>query len=271
MTVSENSRTAATVKSPSKAHTLRHTLRYCSRFGLKAGMHIARMRTRSASPVSVQLPGVMHPVWVRPGTSDVATFDEVFVGREYELPFEDFSPRHILDLGANVGYASVQFASRWPLASILAVEPAADNVVLLKRNTGAYRRIDALHAAVWSHPTDLAVENPDDDANAFRMTEAAPAAGVRIPAYTIGQLIDRLGCERLGLLKMDVEGAEAEILKGARAWLDRVDVMIVELHDRFVPGCGEALNAALQGRRFRMEIVGQNLAIDLRAKASGRV
>ena len=47
-------------------------------------------------------------------------------------------------------------------------------------------------------------------------------------------------------------------------WLDRINVMIVELHDRIVPECARVLYDALRGRRFRQEIVGGNLAIDLR-------
>ena len=266
MTVSEDLRPAPPVNSPPRENALRHTLRYLNRFGWRTGLQAARVHTRSPEPIAVRLPGIAHPIWLRPGTSDVATFDEVFLGREYDLPFADFAPRHVLDVGANVGYASVHFATQWPQASVLAVEPEAANAVLLKRNTGAYRHIDALHAAVWSRPTSLAVENPHADANAFRMTEANDGGGPRIPAFTLSQLIARLGCERLDLLKMDVEGAEAEILRNAADWLDRVNVLIIELHDRLVPGCGEALSAALHGRRFRQEIVGQNLAIDFRPR-----
>jgi hypothetical protein len=69
---------------------------------------------------------------------------------------------------------------------------------------------------------------------------------------------------------MDVEGAEAEILRGADEWLDRVSVMVIELHDRMVPGCSEALYDALHGRRFRQEIAGQNLVIDLRPGRGNR-
>ena len=236
-------------------------------------MQAARVHARSADPVAVRLPALTHPLWVRPGTADVATFDEVFLGHEYDLPWEDFSPRHILDLGANVGFVSVLFATRWPQARILAVEPATENVILLKRNTGPYRRVDALQAAVWSHPTQLSVANPDDAVNAFRMTESADEkrAQAQIPALTVAQLVARLGCERLDLLKMDVEGAEAEILRGAAEWLDRVNVLVVELHDRLARGCGEALCGALHGRHFQMEIVGQNLAIDLRPGLAARV
>jgi len=41
-------------------------------------------------------------------------------------------------------------------------------------------------------------------------------------------------------------------------------------HDRIAPGCAQALHDALRGRRFRQEIVGANLAIDLREGGTGR-
>jgi FkbM family methyltransferase len=270
MSTTENQDQMPRPHAPPRRNELRHTLRYFKRFGFKGGMQAARVRARSETPIAVRLPELTHPLWVRPGTSDVATFDEVFVAREYEIPFTDFAPRHVLDLGANVGFASVQFATRWPGASILAIEPEAENVVMLKRNTGAYRRINALHAAVWSRPAQLAVENPHDAANAFRMTEADGLNGAGIPAFTVAQLIARLGSDRVDLLKMDVEGAEREILRTAHEWLDRIHVLVIELHDRIVPGCSEALYAALHGRRLRQEIVGQNLVIDLRPDGQSR-
>jgi FkbM family methyltransferase len=228
-------------------------------------MQASRVHLHLADPVAVRLPGIIHPVWVRPGTSDVSTFDEVFLSREYDLPFADFAPRHILDLGANVGYASLYFNSRWPDAAILAVEPELANLILLKRNTSRYLSIATLRGAGWSRPAQLSFENPQADANAFRVTDAEHGSGdASIRAYTVAQLLDRLECDRGALVKMDVEGAEAEILRGDVGWLDRVDVLVIELHDRLAPGCGEALFAALAGRRFRVEIMGANLAFDFR-------
>ena len=264
MSVAETHSAASRLHAPPPRRTWRQALRYFSRFGLKTGWQATRLRARTAHPVMVRLPELLHPLWVRPGTSDAATFDEVFVSREYDLPLADFSPRRILDLGANVGFVSVLFASRWPNASILSVEPQTENILLLKRNAGHYRGITALHAAVWSRATDVVIENPADAANAFRVAESNAAEAPRVPALTIPQLIERLGGERVDLLKMDVEGAEREILRDARSWLDRVAVLMIELHDRIVPGCAEALYQALQGRRLRQEIVGQNLVIDLR-------
>jgi len=244
--------------------TSKRVLRYISRLGLKTGLQAARMHTHSGSVVRMQLAGIKHPLWARAGTSDVETFEEVFLMRQYDVPFADFEPMHILDLGANIGYASVYFSARWPHSQILAVEPATSNLNLLDKNTRQWNHITCLQAAVWSHPAWVQVANPKDEPNAFRMSESHDAQKENIPAYTISQLIDRQGCTHLDLLKMDVEGAEAEIFKNGTAWLDRVKVLVVELHDRIVPGCAQALYHALQGYRFQQEIMGGNLAIDLR-------
>jgi FkbM family methyltransferase len=239
-------------------------LRYISRFGLRAGLQAAQLNRREGGVVAVRLPGLRHPIWGRAGTSDLETFDEIFVAREYELPCANFEPEHILDLGANVGYTSVTFAARWPRAHILAVEPDARNFRLLERNAEAWVRIATLRAAVWPHPALVQVANPQDAANAYRMSESETPSEEGIPAFTVDQLIDRQGCDRLDLLKIDIEGAEAELFRNETEWLDRVGVLVVELHDRIVPGCSEALYGALRGRRFRQDIAGQNLVIDLR-------
>jgi hypothetical protein len=54
----------------------------------------------------------------------------------------------------------------------------------------------------------------------------------------------------------DIEGAEREVFEAADDWISKTDVIIVELHERFRPGCEAAfLNAA---RRFRFEITQRN-------------
>lgn len=246
--------------------SLKQTLRYINRFGLRSGLQAGRLHGDPGATIAVELPRVGRPLWARTGTSDVATFSEVFVAGQYDLPVDDFTPARILDLGANVGYASVCFAACWPAARILALEPSAQNFALLQRNIAAWPNIAALQGAVWSHGGSVRIANPQDDANAFRMGERAGAAGEGedIPAFTVPQLMVKLGGERVDLLKIDVEGAEAEILRGRPGWLDAVDVLVIELHDRIAPGCSEALYDALRGRHFAQEISGGNLVIDLR-------
>jgi FkbM family methyltransferase len=219
--------------------------------------------------IPVRVPGIGSALWVRAATSDVETFEEIFLQRQYDLPFPDLMPKQILDLGANIGLAAVLFAARWPQARILSVEPVAENFSLLVRNTAPWPQITPLHAAVWACSGEMRVTNPSDAANAYRMAVAtggleAAVATETTTALSIAELMNVYGGERWDLVKMDVEGAEAEILRDGADWLDRVGVLVIELHDRIVPGCTQALCDALQGRRYRMEIAGGNLAFDFR-------
>src|SRR5882762_5838444 len=127
--------------------TAKRILRYINRFGLQPGLQAARLHWESKSLVQIRLPGLRHPLWSRPGTSDVETFEEVFLQRQYEPPFDNFAPSHIIDLGANIGFASVYFASRWPNAQILAIEPAHGNIELLKKNVLPWGNIKVIQAA----------------------------------------------------------------------------------------------------------------------------
>jgi hypothetical protein len=114
------------------------------------------------------------------------------------------------------------------------------------------------------------IANPQDDTNSYRMGESAGSPAGEVPGCTVAQLMVRQRWHRIDLLKMDVEGAEAEVFRHGDDWLDRVSVLVVELHDRIAPGCAENLYRALHGRRFIQEVVGRNVVIDLRGAAGAR-
>ena len=64
--------------------------------------------------------------------------------------------------------------------------------------------------------------------------------------------MEEFGATEVGLLKLDIEGSEREVLaEGDTAWIDRTRTLAVELHDRFRPGCAEALRNLLSGRPHR--------------------
>ena len=83
---------------------------------------------REKKPVDVQiyLSSTGRKITLRGATTDVACFEKVFISKEYSSPFE-YSPQVIVDAGANVGMATLYFASRYPTARILAIEPESAN------------------------------------------------------------------------------------------------------------------------------------------------
>jgi hypothetical protein len=67
----------------------------------------------------------------------------------------------------------------------------------------------------------------------------------------IPTLLKQSGSDRIGILKLDIEGTERFVSsQGADKWIDRVDIMVIELHDRIFPGCTAGLYAAIDKNQW---------------------
>jgi hypothetical protein len=56
-----------------------------------------------------------------------------------------------------------------------------------------------------------------------------------------------LRIEHIDILKIDIEGAEREVLRDPSAWIGNVDTLIVELHERLKLGCNRSFYNATNG------------------------
>jgi len=183
----------------------------------------------------------------------------VLVCQQYDLPFVNHSPRLIIDGGANVGFATRFFAHKFPQARILAVEPDPSNFALLVENTARLPNVTPLQAAIWSRTAGMDLENPSAPGWSRRVRETGTAAG-GVQAVTIPDLLELAKLDQIDVLKLDIEGAEVELFsQGSGDWLDRVETIVVELHDRFRPGCAEAFYGAIRGHGFQEWRKGENL------------
>lgn len=72
------------------------------------------------------------------------------------------------------------------------------------------------------------------EGNAGRMEQPLALKPQRVRAATIDELSEEHGIDRIDVMKMDIEGAEAGIMAGNLDWLDRVGVLIVEIHRKYV-------------------------------------
>jgi hypothetical protein len=70
--------------------------------------------------------------------------------------------------------------------------------------------------------------------------------GFDVPALSMESLLAMLPSGRADLVKIDIEGAEKELFSEPHAWLDQVQSMVIELHDRYQPGCSRAFFNAVQ-------------------------
>ncbi|HEU5171300.1 MAG TPA: FkbM family methyltransferase, partial [Gemmatimonadales bacterium] len=64
------------------------------------------------------------------------------------------------------------------------------------------------------------------------------------------------------ILKLDIEGAEREVFsEGSAEWIEKVGLIIVELHDHLRPGCRAALDAAVRSSSFSRRHQGEHLVL----------
>lgn len=200
----------------------------------------------------VQTAGMSRPVELRVPSSDVRVFKKIFLEREYDFKTSR-EPRVILDAGANIGLASVYFAQKYPQARIIAVEPEAGNFELLTRNVADYPNVVPVRAALWKDESPVSIVDEGRDKWGFVTEAACEEAVVRggacdyVPGVTVDGLMRAHGLERIDVLKLDVEGAECEVFQTAAAWIDTVDALIVELHERYRCGCNRAFYNATNG------------------------
>ena len=77
--------------------------------------------------------------------------------------------------------------------------------------------------------------------------ERSIGAGIEVPTFTIKSVMSRLGHLRIDLLKVDIEGAEYEVLEDMLNSTIRPTQLLVEFHHRF-PGIRLASTAELIGK-----------------------
>lgn len=198
--------------------------------------------------------GQPSTIALRPHSSDRSVFHQVFVYRDYDHPCLPRDARVVVDAGANVGYASLFFADRYPHATIVAIEPEPQNFARLEENAAHFANIRPLCAALWPSHQRIGIVNPRDASWAFRVDESQSGT---VATVTIPEIVARHG--RIDVLKVDIEGAEKALFeRGAEKWLDHVGTLVVETHDHFCPGCAEAVETALRGRVDARHEKGEN-------------
>ena len=228
--------------------------------GVRGTLIYYRARSRAphdASPIRLRARTARYELVCRPGTSDLSSFAQVFVRREY-APLDDISAVSlIVDCGAYIGLSSAYFLSRFPSAHVIAIEPDEGNFAVLQENLRHFApRVTLLHAAIWSHPTDLVIDDaPFRDAREWTRHMREPREGETrtVRAFDIATILKESGFDRISLLKIDIEGAEAVVFANEQNldWIDQVDNMVVELHEDSGFGrATEVFERAIAGHSF---------------------
>jgi len=220
---------------------------YYSRFGISGVISAIKWKLGNSNDLmKVERKGIKAPFFLRLQTSDFPTFDQIFIRKEYNFGTVT-PPKVIIDAGANIGLASIYFTNKYPDAKIIALEPEQSNFELLKENVSPYSNIIPVNAALWHKNEEINLIDPGLGKWGF-MTERKNALeeGLvdsvchAVQAMTVDKIILDFNLKKIDILKIDIEGAEKEVFSDTSSWIERVDSIIVELHEHMKAGCNRS-------------------------------
>jgi FkbM family methyltransferase len=181
------------------------------------------------------------------------------------------SGRVFVDVGAHVGYYSLKAAKVvGPQGRVLAIEPNPDTLSVLRENVAAnhYSMVTVEPVACSDSDTTLELFSAADKnsgASSLSRTNAehfgAARASYRVPARRLDAIIQESGVLGVDVLKIDVEGAELLVLKGAQETIDRFHpVMIMELEETQLINMGTTIAAVTGWLRDRGYTTSQSIS-----------
>ena len=176
-------------------------------------------------------------VYVRDNGQDAPMLFEFFKnGRFAEMEKLNWKPRVIYDLGANIGIASLALATVKADARIYGFEPVPSNYEICRQNYSNLTKAQVLNCAVGFPSGTMSFEFQDSDLRGGRLAmnpsigSSASHQKVEVEVWSIADLIDRKGLEPPDVLKVDVEGAELDVLRGLGAYAKGVKGLHIETH-----------------------------------------
>ena len=176
---------------------------------------------------------------MRPGSTDVRQFEDSFLRGYHVPPPEVGDPRLIVDLGANIGTTMAHFATLYPAATVIGIELDAENAELCRGNVARYgERCVVVEGALADR--DGTVTYARDPGHEWGYSIVGDGGDVTAEAICLDTLLERHAPgRRVDFLKMDIEGAERDVLRAGGAWVDRVACINLELHPPY--GVAEAV------------------------------
>ena len=210
---------------------------------------------------------------LRLDSPDYDVLKEIFERKPYEKYFKPSSGTVVVDAGANSGCFTVRAALLVGEGGrILAFEPSTSNFKLLQENVSLNHltNVTLFHCGLGESEGEATL-NLYDDPGGNTFLPARDEDGERMSAIgkertklrTIDGVVSELGVDRVDLLKIDTEGFELPILKGAQKVIRSYHPRIVgEAHSEFSEG-GDAILEFLKrlGYEGKVEAYHENLQL----------
>ncbi len=153
----------------------------------------------------------------------------------------------VFDIGANIGYYALMEAR--VCKQVFAIEPGLDNVSSLNTSIrlNGYSNISVHYTAIGDRDGTIRFSLNPASPNWHRVAKDGDKNAVIVPVTTLDTFWRTQGCPKVDLLRMDVEGYELSILKGACDIISCcLPAMFLEVHRDHLKSYGGSAREVLE-------------------------
>lgn len=194
-------------------------------------------------------------IWFNDRKSLFYQYYEIYCKKYYDLPKKYDSDYVILDCGANIGLSAIRMHENQPNVKIICYEPDKTVFEKLKHNTSSVppEKMELKNTGVFTHTGN--VQFIADGKDGGRVSEGKSVGAEEIAVVDLKEEIQK--SLPIALLKMDVEGAEHNVLPHISTELSKIDNFFLEFHQ--IKGTKNNLSSLI----IPFEDAGFNYVIDV--------
>jgi len=199
--------------------------------------------------------------------SMLGMLQEQYVTNSYEKHYNLKEGDIVVDAGAHIGLFTIKASKIIGVRGrVIAIEPEAQNLFLLKKNIDINKldNVIVVEKGIWDKRDTLMMKLFGDSTslssfhgNQFPGAER-PTGFAEIVVDTLDDILIELGVKHVDFVKMDIEGAEVEALKGMEKTLDNNNIKLAgEYHIVDGKPAYSAIAVILRARGFEVHREGQ--------------
>ncbi len=168
-------------------------------------------------------------LYFKNGNEVLHGLDEIFIEEVYKISLPENA--FIIDCGAHIGLSVIYLKTKHTDAFVIAFEPDKTNFDLLTKNVSSFgfHKIELKNEAVWKENTVLNFSHEGNMSSKIDTSGSSETNSSSVNAVRLFDIIDR----KVDFLKLDIEGAEYEVLKDIQTKLAQIQHLFIEYHGSF--------------------------------------
>lgn len=145
----------------------------------------------------------------------------------------------IIDVGANKGQFALAISTEYPVANVYSFEPLPDEYLALQKNCKDQKKCKTFNVALGSsngqiefYKTGYSLASSALKPTAFHINNtdySTEVSSIQVPVRRLDEMGTSIDYVTPVLLKLDVQGFEKEVIKGASTILDKIDFILIEV------------------------------------------